>query len=287
MIERSSRTLKKIITLLFLTLAGLCLYSCNQDRRTVLLKLSYEPGMSHPYLTTYKIIERVFEHDAVIANVTSEVIESGVSTVRRMINDSTAEIVSLSETRIRSLDKIKSVETDTTYSKYEKVCHLTLNGSLVWFDIPSDTMKTRTEYMRRWWQQTIPVYPAEEVYEGYSWTQSYHVSAGEDDFETSTTYRIKSFVHDNGYDCAVIAYEGSAIIGVEPSPSDSTRLSGLDRISTKGLIYFEYNLGMIVHQTKMYTVNGDRKMEMNGEMIAYKHVIEGNVELTLPRSDLL
>ena len=274
------------MALLFLTVAGLCHCACHQDRKTVTLRLNYEPGMSYPYVITYKIIKRVFENDTIVADISTELIESGTSNVRRMITDSTAEIVFLSDTRIRSLDKIKSIETDTTFTGHEKVYHFSPNGTVVWFDIPSDTMKTRTAYMRRWLEQAMPVFPAEKVYQGFSWTQSYHVSVDEDDFETSTTYQIKSFVRDNGYNCAVIAYDGLAIVNVYPCQSDTTFRGGLDRISTKGLMYFAYNVGMIVHQTQTYVIKGHRRVELDGETIAYKHVIEGNAELTLPRSGL-
>jgi len=272
---------------LFLTLTGLCLYSCHQEQKTVMLRLNYEPGMNYPYVITYKIIKRSFENDSIVADVSLKVIESGTSNVRRMVNDSTAEVAFLSDSRIRSLDKIKSVETDTTIVGYERVYHFSPTGNVVWFDIPSDTIKTRTAYLRQWLEQGMPVFPAQRVYEGYSWTQSYHVSVEEDDFETSTTYQIKSFVHDNGYDCAVIAYDGLAIINVDPCPSDSTYRRGLDRISTKGLMHFAYNVGMIVHQTETYVINGNREVKLDGETVTYKSTVEGNAELTLPGPDLL
>jgi len=74
--------LKKTIAMLILTVAGLCHYACHQDRKAVMLRLNYEPGMSYPYVITYKIIKRAFENDTIVADVSSEVIESGVSSHR-------------------------------------------------------------------------------------------------------------------------------------------------------------------------------------------------------------
>ena len=101
----------------------------------------------------------------------------------------------------------------------------------------------------------------------------------------STTYTIKSFVRELGYDCAVIEYTGNLLIPIEPKKDDKTQRSGIDKIQTKGMIYFAYIEGLVIKQTEKWKTEGTRTQIIDGEWEKYKFESNYDVNFILVRAE--
>jgi hypothetical protein len=115
------------------------------------------------------------------------------------------------------------------------------------------------EYLKEYYKQYAPVFPAVDVSPGYTWTQTYKVMLEEEPVEASTTYEIKSFVREKGYDCAVIAFDGNIIIPVMVEDKDGIKSKrGVDRINVDGVMYFGYKYGILVSSRDNFTIDRQR-----------------------------
>jgi len=123
---------------------------------------------------------------------------------------------------------------------------------------------------------------------GRSWTQNTLVALPNETLEASTTYKLSSFAREAGYDCVLIEYAGNLIIPFGPSPDDSTQRSGIDHISTEGVMYFAYKEGLVVLQRERYILNGDRQSicDSTHEMVTSKVKAETDVEFVLKKLSL-
>ncbi len=140
---------------------------------------------------------------------------------------------------------------------------------------------TRIRYIRNYYEQGMPVFPAQEVAPGYSWTQTTKVILPEETMEATMTYTVTSLVREAGYDCAIIECDGTMIIPIEPNPRDSVQISGLDRIKTTGLLYFAYREGMVVLQHERWVIDRNRRKTVSGETSEYKEEVELDIDYML------
>ena len=103
--------------------------------------------------------------------------------------------------------------------------------------------------------------------------------------EASTTYNVKSFVKENGYDCVILEFTGNLLIPIEANPDDESQRQGIDRISSKGQLYFAYNEGFVVLQKEKWISRGDRTKITNSEIEEYKIESEYDVEFKLVKAE--
>ncbi len=273
--------MKKITAILTLAIVGLALIVCEQGEKKVHLRFKYKPQMRLTYEQLAKGNIVVHAGDSIIRERTNEITTSLDQYVRRIVDDSTAEIVENKSYRYKSFDRIDSTLTDTVHQGYEMILYIAPSGKVVDFEFTSEEAKASTAYLKNFYEQGMPVFPRCEISKGYSWTQTYKVVLEEEEMEASTTYEIKSFVREHGYDCVLIAYDGNLILPIKGCSSDTTLRYGIDRITASGLMYFAYKEGLVVLQQEHWLLDGNRHKVTNGKPEDYNITVEYDVNLTL------
>lgn len=240
-----------------LTIAAL--FGCSQGDKTVTLTFKFKPGQILNYEQTSRRSFKVWEADSLVdqgqtdylVEVTDEVLEiddKGIADVRENA------IWSYTMPSKEDPDKIDSVR----YER-EMVLRLSPNGKLVDIEAGPEVKAASIAYIKNYYKQGMPTFPAGEHAPGYSWTQSTSVVTNEETVEASTSYTLKSIAREAGYDCAVIEFEGNLVIPIQANPSDSVLRSGVDRVTTTGVMYFAYREGIVVSQRERWVIDGARE----------------------------
>ncbi|RKX23640.1 MAG: hypothetical protein DRP45_10025 [Candidatus Zixiibacteriota bacterium] len=240
---------------------------CDKDDRRISMRFKFKPGMRLTYEEVDKGTLRRFENDSLTHDTYEEMTWDIEWYVRQIFDDQTAEIVDTKTWRCRSWDQKDTTVVDTSKSSKTRpiVMYVQPDGGLV--DMATDPEKSRygLGYLKSYYEQCVPVFPKGDLTEGYSWTQTTKVVVQEGPMEASTTYTVKSFARERGYDCVVIEYNGTVIVPLEPMCyKDSSKLiSGVDNITASGHLYFAYKEGVIVMQTERWIKDGVRRVVLS------------------------
>ncbi len=267
-----------------LTIGLVCLLagSCTQGERKISLKFRYKPGMKLTYDQLSKRNTSVIEHDSVTRMDTMSYRVGIDQEVLRFVDDSTAEIL---ETDIFKYVKPKPKDSagppDSVTENQQVTLQMLPNGKIVNFKFADDSNMPRIAYIKNYYEQGIPIFPSGQRAPGYSWTQTTKVVLPDESMEASTTFLIKSLVRENGYDCAVIQYEGNMLIPVVADPADTTKRSGVDHIKTSGVLYFAYTEGFVVEQKEKWKIDGDRSQIRKGKTVNFKVKTDYDVDYRL------
>lgn len=272
--------MKKTITA-FLTVGCiiLILFACDQGEKKVSLRFKFTPGTRLFYKEISKGTSKIIENDSVTSDRYAELEWTLEWYVRRLLKDSTAEIVETRTYRYTAVEKDSSTS-DTMAHTDDMTMYMKPNGKIVDLE-PAYSRKRRLSYLKSYIEQGQPVFPQGELSQGYSWTQSTKVILPDGPIEASTTYEIKSFARERGYDCVVIAYDGNMAIPLEPMKEKGYEIiSGVDRITSKGHLYFAYKEGMIVVQMERWLLDGERVTisEETGDTVNSRVQIEYDVD---------
>jgi hypothetical protein len=259
-----TRSKGAVLSVLVAVLLAISLATCDQGTKKIMIRYKSLPGMNLAY---QQITRGLLE---VVDRKTSKVISKEyvlttldlTTSVRRVLEDSTAENLVSRIWRPRFVDLLKnSADTvteqpmaDEPMLEYSKP-----NGRLVDIAYASDTAKGDLSYLKEYNKQGWPVFPDGELGQGYSWTQTTTVVLPEGPVEASTTYSIKSFARERGYDCVVIEYDGVCIVPLSPQTGKGHELlSGVDRVTSKGHMYFAYKEGFMVSLKERWLLESDR-----------------------------
>lgn len=249
------------------------LFGCDQGEKRVSLQFKFSPETRLFYKEISKGTAKVTENDSLTSDRYAQLEWTLEWFVRRMLKDSTAEIVETRTYRYTAVEKDSS-KSDTMAHTDDMTMYMKPNGKIVDLE-PTRSRTSRLSYMKSYIEQGQPVFPSGELAKGYSWTQSTKVILPDGPIEASTTYEIKSFARERGYDCVVIAYDGNMAIPLEPTEEKGYQLlSGVDRITSKGHLYFAYKEGMIVVQMERWLLDGDRLGVKDG-----KDTINTNIQI--------
>lgn len=273
--------MKKFAATLLIFSAAVLVVSCGSSEKRISLQFKYQEGSKLTYAQVTKRHRLVTVADSVIKDVSHTLNMIVVQEVRSVEGDSIAILYEKDSWEYEKVDKDDSSKIDTVRNSRELLITILRNGKIL--DVRSATGEEvpYLSYIKNYYEQGLPVFPSGEVSPGYSWTQTTKVILPDDVMEASSTYRLKSIVREAGYDCAVIEYEGNLIIPMEPSADDSTQASGIDHVTTTGLIYFAYREGIVVLQRERWIVRGDHQAIRDGEMKSYKIATETDVEFLL------
>lgn len=271
--------MRNITAIIFVALLVM-ITGCTQREQSVLLKYKYQPNSSLNYVQDAKTTYFIHSDDSTITNEHKSYHVDITYSFNRHVNDSTIELLEISDWAIPEINKEDSTKIDTVVTHREMSFQLLENGKIVDFDFISGK-KGRKSYLKNYFEQGMPVFPDKAVSPGYNWTQSIKVVLPNETMDASTTYRVKSIVRESGYDCAIIDYEGNLLIPVEPMADDPDQRSGIDRISNQGQIYFAYKEGFVVKQTEKWHSSGDRVKLKDGKMVEYKIESDYDVEFIL------
>jgi hypothetical protein len=94
----------------------------------------------------------------------------------------------------------------------------------------------------------------------------------------STDYTIKGVEKRQGHECVAVGYSGKMVIPFEPSPSDTLKRHGVDRLTNEGVTYHSLKDGMTISQTERWILAGDRKKLKSGAEISY--TVEADYQVT-------
>lgn len=264
--------MKRTITA-FLTLSCILafVFACDQGEKRVRLEFKFKPDTRLFYKEISKGTAKVTENGSVTSDRYAELEWTLEWYVRRLLKDSTAEIVESRTYHYTALEKDSS-KGDTMAHTDEMTMYMKPNGKIVDLE-PAQDREAKLSYLKSYIEQGQPVFPTGELSQGYSWTQSTKVVLPDGPIEASTTYEVKSFARERGYDCVVIAYDGNMAIPLDPAKEKGYQLiSGVDRITAKGHLYFAYKEGMIVVQMERWLLDGDRYGVKNGADTLKTHV---------------
>ncbi|MFH1688514.1 MAG: hypothetical protein ABIE70_13465 [bacterium] len=252
-----------------ISLVGLVL-GCATGEKKITLRFKFEPGMKLVYEQTTKSSYTVLEKDTVFEKG-SRVYDVGiVAHVKSVAEDGTAELLDSTSWKWTQPNKEDSTVMDTVENIRATILFVEPDGR--YQDIVfGDDEPASAAWIKNYYDQAMPVFPAGELPVGYSWTQTTKVLLPDETMNAKSTYRIKSFARQGGYDCAVIEYEGNLIIPIEPHEKDSVKYQGYDEIEITGVTYFAYTAGIILQERQSWMVDGHReKMLEDGSTETYK-----------------
>ena len=238
---------------------------CTGDPKQVKLEFKYMPGMIlNLSQETYKTVQ-IYNEDSVFTEKTDDLLYEIEVTIDSIKSDSIyciSEVITSTIHRNDNMEKPDSCDID-----YSIQYDFMSNGKIS--NVTSATAKN-SDYLNDFYEQNSPVFPEELVAPGYTWTQTGNIILQDSSIATSTTgFKVVSYVRESGYDCLVIEYAGDLVIPIFPNPSDSTNLSGIDRIKSKGVLYFAYNEGLIILSRDNWHINGDRQILEDNKIVNY------------------
>jgi hypothetical protein len=256
--------LRTLTAVLFLEIAALSLTGCGQGDKRITLTFKFQPGMRLEYEQVSRQNTRIMVGDSITQEI-QNTFKSSISYEVVKVKDSIAQIKEHTTRHLPGAAKSNPSDSNpdkiNNSNKVSRVLSLKIkpNGKVVEVlpSVKGDNERT-VSYLKNYYEQGVPVFPSEEVYPGYTWTQSTRVILPEETMEASTTYRIKSLAREAGYDCALIEYEGDLLIPLSTEAIDSTGYSGTDRIHATGIIYFAYREGVVVLQRERWVIDGER-----------------------------
>lgn len=238
-------------------------FACDQGQRKVTIRFKFKQGMKLDYRQTAKGSLQSYRADSLMSDRFNEYTVLLGWYVRRVLDDGTAEIVESKDFKLTATDKSSPGRADTVTEQREIIMYVKPNGKVEDLEYSNGEQKSKVTYMKNYIEQGQPVFPARELREGDSWTQTTKVILPDGPMDASTTYEITSFARERGYDCVIIAYDGNLIIPLDKMSEEHYKmLSGVDNIHASGHIYFAYEEGMIVRQTEKWLMNGERTWEV-------------------------
>lgn len=261
--------MKRLIAITLILAAALTvalvLGNCDQAGKKVTIRYKFQPNMKMNYQQIARGLVRVrdLNRDKLTHDESAKNTMNIEYFVRRLLADSTAEIIDSKTYTSESKNRLDSTGADSTTTETktppQMIKYIKSNGRLVDMEYVSDTAKGSLDYSKEYYKQGFPVFPNGPVGQGYSWTQSTTVVLPDGPMEASTTYTIKSFARERGYDCVVIEYDGVSIIPLpEYDKEDYVLISGVDNMRSKGHMYFAYKEGVVVLLKERWILDSDR-----------------------------
>ncbi len=283
--------------------AGFVLVTCDQDTKKVALRFKFQPGMALTYQRVLRGLVQVTDRnrDVVLRNDFAETTADIDYRVRRILEDSTAEIIDSKKWQFKTTSRLDSIPSDTAARERERndqvIKYIKPNGRVVDMEFVSDITSDQLEYFKELYKQGTPVFPNGDIGQGHSWTQTTTVVLPDGPMEASTTYTIRSFTRERGYDCVVIEYDGNSIIPL-PAHEDEKydMISGVDLITSKGHLYFAYKEGIAVLVRERWILDGDRTLRRNvadtvhgynvGDTVSLNVSVEYDAEHSLLKAEM-
>ncbi|MCM2271844.1 MAG: hypothetical protein NDJ18_04730 [candidate division Zixibacteria bacterium] len=271
--------MKQLLTAInFSTVICILLAGCSPSEQTATLRYKYQAGAQFEYTQLAMRHMEIYEKDSVLQKSNSKIVTGVKQVVRRMLEDSTAEVLEQLSWDIVVPNKEDTTRLDTLHDTREMIVYLKPRGTIVDMEFISKVDSTERQYLREYYEQGFMVFPEEPVNEGYVWTQSVDVQLGDTTATASTSFTVQGFDILKGYEVVTIGYDGMLIIPVHESPTDTLKRSGLDRIHMQGVLSFAPTDGIVVGMTEKWELDGDRRRLKDGNFTQFK--IRGTMDVT-------
>jgi hypothetical protein len=256
---------------------------CTVGEKRVKLRFKYEPGQVLDYLQTNKTNIVYESKDSVLEKKSRSYDMRVVLEVDEVADDGSARVKEIVDWPEIVKNKKDTTLLDTVKRTREVIIEVLPDGKIVDMEFESEMNAGSVDWLKKYYEQAMPVFPASDAFAGFHWTQTSKVVLPDETVEASITFKLTSFVRESGYDCAVIEYDGNLIIPWGPMPDDTTHRSGVDRIATDGVMYFAYKEGFVVLQRERYILEGDREQLKKGELFESRVTAETDLEYALVR----
>jgi len=267
------------------------LFQCGTEKKEVLLRLKFNENQSLRWANTSKSHTEVFENDSLVLVENSIHEGESVEKVLTVIDENSARLRLTYYFEKKLPDKNDSSKTamvkDSSIIEYIQDFHA------VNIDIfPHDTNSIeKIEYVKRLYDQLAPRYPDEPVSIGYKWSNNIKVMLqGGEIKDAVSTYTIKGFVREAGYDCVIIESKGNTIVPFQAEyecgdGNGRVLETRIDKKKIHGIVYFAYKEGFIVKEDNSYellsegskiTADGETKIKTISKGSQSYHLLEAS-----------
>lgn len=261
---------KTITAILAAGLLGALLFSCSAGDKPIVIRFRYEPGLRLTYSQTTERRSEVTEAGAVTKVYTGTIPLLVEQTVRRVLPDSSAELLERDSWDFTAPSDKDSTKLDSLKGSRELVLYVMPNGKILDIDFISEIDSSSAAYIQSYIEQASPVFPSHGIAIGQGWTQESSIMIDSVPTTASTRYEFARIEKHMGYECAVISYDGTLAIPVKPMPKDSTQRQGVDRIRSTGNVFFAWREGCVIMQNESWTLEGVRRRLVKGVMTPYR-----------------
>ncbi len=129
---------------------------------------------------------------------------------------------------------------------------------------PYDTLSLEAlEYYKKLYAQMSPRYPDEPVPEGYVWSNNSKIMLENGEIKDAvSTFKVKGFVREAGYDCVLMEYKCNVILPyhgeyIYTGGKGKVLETRIDRWEIDGTAYLAYKNGFIVREEYSYAYTGE------------------------------
>jgi hypothetical protein len=256
-------------------LLGLLLAGCGTGVKETRIAFKFEPGQKQQYINEVKISAQIYDSAGKLTNTSNLSYQSTLYEEVISAADSSRARIRLTDIVNRPSSSGSAFAADSITHKWSIECLMGTNGKVL--DIyPGDSISHDIlNFYKNYYEQALPVFPEKPVREGDSWKQTIHLMVRQEGAKKAETeYKIRSFVREGGYDCAIIEYKGNMILPFQGVEKDGSLVVKLERVNTKGVIYFAYNEGLIIRQQETYNSENEGTRTSGGEIKSFKVISE-------------
>ncbi len=245
---------RPVIVIIALAILTAFYSGCREDDRKVVLSLKFRPNQSLQFRSEIKKSTEIFEGKKLVYSNSGSSRLHTTEEVEKVLGPDSAKVCLIYNKAPDSpLSQAVSSSDDSI-----KIEYIQNSRGLILDFVRGDTGNLdMINYYEKLYEQMAPMYPEEPVSKGYTWNNSVKLMlhAGEIT-DASTTYKVRAFVREQGYDCAVVEYHGNTIVPFR-NESNGSRIIRLDRRSAKGVFYLAYREGFIVKLEEIFDYTGE------------------------------
>ncbi|UCC44475.1 MAG: hypothetical protein JSU65_00670, partial [Candidatus Zixiibacteriota bacterium] len=218
--------MKKTVVLFCLGAIILLALSCDPGSKRVLLRFKHAEGHHLAYSQIMKGSVAIVTGDSVTEDYSTDLSMTVHHLVTRVVDDTVGVVALWCFGQEKMYDNLDSTTTDTTFVIDTLTLYITPTGRVTEVEMSEGHSRELADYYRDTYDQWKPTFPEQEISQGYQWTQSFKIQLDDEVVDASTTYKLKAFAREQGYDCAVIEYSGNLVVPRRPSPKDSLTYAG-------------------------------------------------------------
>ncbi len=237
------------LTFLFLYLLG-----CGDYDRQALLNLKFRDNQKLFYRSEIKKSTEIHENNKLVFSNSGKTSLNTVEEVRELLGEDSARV-----RLVYSKAPGSPLASDTLISFDSVMIEYIQNGRglIVEFVREDSGNSDMINYYEKLYEQMAPMYPEEPVTRGYTWSNSVKLLLADGEItDAATTYKVRAFVREGGYDCAVVEYTGNTIVPYRHELNGS-RIIRLDKRSARGVFYLAYREGFIVKLEEIFEYVGE------------------------------
>ena len=256
-------------------ISGLLLAGCGSGVKEAKIAFKFELGQKQQYTNEVKISAQIYDNAGKLTNTSNLSYRSTLYEEVILPSDSSRARIRLTDIVNRPNPSGSAAGADSITHKWSIECLMGANGK-VWDIYAGDSISPDLlNFYKNYYEQALPVFPEQPVKEGDSWRQTIHLLVRKEGVKKAETeYKVRSFVREGGYDCAVIEYKGNMILPFQGVEKDGSLVVKLERVTTKGVIYFAYREGLIIRQQETYNSENEGTRTSGGEVKSFKVISE-------------